>query len=550
MRNLLGGSAAVLLGLAAFFVFAGWWVLIPTNIAWLNYGDRAMHTLGWFFYRDGPWAVPPGASPDLGLELASSVAIADGLPLFAIPFKLLAPWLPHPFQYWGYWWLACFVLQSLFTYGFARQLGASRAVALFAAGFALITPAFLFRVSLHMALAGHWTILAALYLYARRIPPPLWAWPLLLALTAAIHAYLFAICLGLWVAAYVQRLWLRRLPARNSVAEPILLASLSGVVLWTGGFFVISSIGIPGFGFYRLNPLWPVITYDVWSKLIPSLPHGLYDYEGLGWLGIGIFAALLVATVTGALARLTRLATPRWLPLMVMTLAMAIFALSNVIGPLDLQAPPLPLNPLWEIAGNTLRSSGRFVWPLLYIVTIGAVVLAASRLGPRLSVPLLAVALAAQVADSSGGWSLFRSTMPSPSSTWSTPLVSPFWARVPVAGYTRIRAIPVAAYRAKDWQALETYAYVQHMQTDAVYLGRLDEAAREALIRADETALTTGSFELKTLYILDEASARRAARQLAPKDLLTLVDGRYVFARNGAQLVDGLSLPPQVSFTG
>ena len=42
----------MLLGVAVFFVFCGWWVLIPTNIAWLDFADRAMHQLGWMFYRE------------------------------------------------------------------------------------------------------------------------------------------------------------------------------------------------------------------------------------------------------------------------------------------------------------------------------------------------------------------------------------------------------------------------------------------------------------------------------------------------------------------
>jgi len=119
-RDRLGTLAAIALGVAAFFVFAGWWVLIPTNIAWLDYADRAMHQLGWMFYRDAPWGLPPGANPRLGLEISNSIALVDGLPLFAIPFKLLSPLLPQPVQYWCYWWLLCFVLQSLFSYRLSR----------------------------------------------------------------------------------------------------------------------------------------------------------------------------------------------------------------------------------------------------------------------------------------------------------------------------------------------------------------------------------------------------------------------------------------------
>src|ERR1700712_271197 len=114
MRDILFRVAALALGAIVFLVFAGFCVLLPTNISWIGHGDPAMHTLGWFFYRDAPWSLPPGASPRLGIELANSIALVDGLPLLAIPMKLLSPLLPHPFQYWGWWGIACFMLQGLF----------------------------------------------------------------------------------------------------------------------------------------------------------------------------------------------------------------------------------------------------------------------------------------------------------------------------------------------------------------------------------------------------------------------------------------------------
>ena len=210
LRDLLGGLAALALGVAGYFMIFGWWPLIPTNIAFLDHADRAMHTLGWMFYRDAPWGIPPGSSPNLGIELSNSIALVDGLPLFAIPLKLLSAWLPRPFQYWGYWWLLCCMLQAVFAYLLALEMGARRSVAVIAAGFAIMTPAFIFRLTLHMALSGHWVLLAALWLYAKRSPPRLYAWPLLCALTASIHAYLLVMVLAIWLAAWVQRVWMRR----------------------------------------------------------------------------------------------------------------------------------------------------------------------------------------------------------------------------------------------------------------------------------------------------------------------------------------------------
>jgi len=531
------------LGIAAFFVFAGWWVLLPDNLSWLGERDRAMHTLGWLFYRDAPWGLPPGDNSHLGIELANSIGLVDGLPLFAIPAKLLSAWLPRPFQYWGHWWLLCFGLQSLFGYRFARELGAVRSVALVAGGFAVIAPIFLFRISLHMALGGHWLILAALTLYARRVPPALWMWPLLLALAASIHVYLFVMVGGVWFAAWVQRLWLRRPAGPAIVAEPLAIAVAALAVLWAAGLFYTGTLGGAGYGFYRLNLLWPIISQG-WSELVPSLPHSNYDYEGLGFLGIGIFGALLLAVVTGSIVQIRAVATRRWAPLAILCVLLALFALSNVIGLLDRETLPIPLPGPLEQLGRMFRSSGRFVWPLAYLITIGAVVLAARRLTLRLAIPVLVALFTLQVVDSQWNWSAFRRTMPAPAATWPVVLASPFWDRAEAAGYSRLRAIPVVFHN-PDWKALETISLRHHMDIDAIYLGRVDSAAVARLAASEDAAISKGDLEPHTLYVINLATARRIAAALSPDDLLALIDNRIVLARGGAALVDGLGIDPR-----
>ncbi len=543
MRDALGGMAAVLLGIAAFFVFAGWWVLIPDNIAWLALRDRAMHTLGWFSYRDGPWGIPPGDSPDLGLELANSIGLVDGLPLFAIPFKLLSPWLPRPFQYWGYWWLTCFVLQALFAYRFARELNARRLVAVLAAGFAVLTPAFLARLPLHMALAGHWTILAALYLYARRDPPRPWTWPLLLGVTAAIHAYLLAMVLALYAASWLQRLWRQRFTGLAGWLEPIGAGLVVITVMWGVGFFYTGSLGSDGFGYYRLNLVGFVISHG-WSQLVPPLLHSSYDYEGLSFLGIGIFGALALTILSGSIVDLRRLLRSRWLPLLLACLVCGVFALSNVVGLLNRQAEAIPLPHLLETIGNTFRSTGRFVWPMLYLVTLGAVIVGARRLPNRLAVAALGLLLVAQIVDSRAAWGDFRRDVPPPASVWQTGLTSPFWARAVDAGFDRIRAVRTRR-RIMGWRDFEYFAYQHHIRTDIVYLGRTDDIALQSLYAGEQQALAAGELEPKTIYIMSNANARRAAERLRPDDLLAIIDGYVVYARHGAALVEGLGISPQ-----
>jgi hypothetical protein len=543
LRDALGITAAVLLGAAAFLIYCGWWVLIPTNIAWLDFGDRAMHQLGWMFYRQAPWTVPPGASPLLGIEIANSIALVDGLPLFAVPFKLIAQWLPEPFQYWGYWLLLSFVLQSVFAWRIARELEAGRVVALLAAAFVLITPTYLFRVPMHLALSGHWTILAALFLYVRREPPRLWMWPLLLALTSAIHATLLAMVLALWAASLLQRLWTRRSRLVELVGEfgVGLIAILA--VLWTVGFFGNGSYGSYGYGDYKLNLLWPIITYG-WSQIFPDLPHTRFDYEGLSFLGIGVLALLALAIVTGAIGQLRHTISRHWLPLTLMLLALMVFAFSKDLTILNTDLVNLPVPGFIDALGSAFRSTGRFVWPLLYIVTIGAVVLVGRRLRPAIALPIILIAFAAQAVDSSPKWREFAYRMRAPSSTWSTDLKSPLWDRAAEAGYTRIRSIPPDEGFGSDWKALGYYAVTHNMDLDTVYLGRVDKEALQQLRVDGEYALLTGEFEPKTIYILDVRASLMVARRTGPDDLIIMVDHRIVFLPGGRALGEGLDQWP------
>jgi hypothetical protein len=450
LRDALGDLAAVALGLVAFFVLVGWTTLIPTNIAWLSFADRGMHTLGWWFFEKADWSMPPGRSPLLGVELSNSIGLVDGLPLFALPFKLIRGWLPQPFQYWGDWILLSFALQSLFAYGIARQLGTARLVALAAAGFALITPAFLFRIPMHMALSGHWTILAALFLYVRREPPPRWMWPLLTAVVSAIHAYLLAMVFAIWGAALIERVWTKRLSWRSGALELVLGLAATLFVLWIAGFFTSGSTGTYGYGDYKLNLLWPFLSYRDWSTLLPDLPHTKYDYEGLSFLGIGILALLAVTVFSGAILGVRSVLTRRWLPLAVVVILLMVFAVSQKPALLDIPLFAIELPQKLVDLLSTFRSTGRFVWPLLYIVTIGTIVLVGRRFSTRVAVLVVVIALAGQVADSWRGLVIFRHSLPSPSSTWTTELTSPFWDRAAAAGYDRVRAYPIVQGPAGD----------------------------------------------------------------------------------------------------
>lgn len=527
--------AAVLFGIAFCWIWAGPVALDPTSVGWLRNGDPAMHTLGWWAFRDAPWGWPPGASPALGIELGSSVALADALPLFAFPFKLLSPLLPPQFQYWGLWFLLCFSLQAWFGYRLARALGLAPPLALVAALFAIVYPPFLNRISYHMALGGHWSILAALYLYVRPASAR-WAWPLLLGSLAAVHGYLLAIGGALWIASLGQRIWLRNVPRLALLLE--VLAALAAVfaVLYLTGTFMVRGLGSAGFGLYSMN-LVSFFDADGWSSIVPDLETG---YESRVFSGIGILA-LTIALIPFALRSARSILTRRWLPLIIAFVLLTLYAISNIVtlGPLQIAYIPLPgmIQRLAEI----FRSSGRMFWPVGYFGIFVAVLLLARR-WPSHALLIAAVLLALQIADTAHRWTRFRPDGPA-TATWSTPMTSPVWEAL-ATRYQRLRALPLRPVNG-NWRNLSYFAVTHGLATDAVYLGRLDdERFRKALDAADRTA-ATGAFDPAAFYILEPGAALKVWRHVAPDDLMTKIDGLTVFARGAADLARAAGIAPQ-----
>lgn len=154
----------LLLGVLAFFLVIGPRALDPQNIAWLKEGDPATHYLGWLYFRHAPWTFPLGLNPSYGLELGSAVIFSDSNPLLALLFKPFNGWLPQTFQYFGLWLLACFVLQAWFAWKLLGLITDNPVLRLLGTGLLVFSPPMFLRTGGHLSLAGHFLILAALYL--------------------------------------------------------------------------------------------------------------------------------------------------------------------------------------------------------------------------------------------------------------------------------------------------------------------------------------------------------------------------------------------------
>ncbi|WP_339453418.1 DUF6311 domain-containing protein [Pseudomonas sp. EA_5y_Pfl2_R50] len=521
----------LLLGALAFFLVIGPRALDPQNIAWLKDGDPATHYLGWAYFRHSPWTFPLGLNPSYGLELGSAIIFSDSNPLPALLFKPFSGLLPETFQYLGLWLLACFVLQAWFAWKLLGLITDNPVLRLLGAGLLVFSPPLLVRTGGHLSLAGHFLILAALYLALHpAIQRRRWAWGALLAVTALVHAYLLIMVALLWVADLLGKVSLGKLTRRQGGFEFASLFALVSVCCWQAGYFsIVDGAGGGGFGWYRMN-LLALFDPDGWSFVLPDIKMDGGDYEGFNYLGLGGLLLLPVAGI--ALFQrdisLKALLTRRpWLLLAMFGLTL--FALSNHIG-WGTHSFSYPLPRFIEGLASIFRASGRLFWPVFYALFVLVIYLVVRGYRAPVAVVLLALALVAQVVDTRIAWAGLRAAKMIPeTSAWDSPMRDPFWESA-ASHYKNIRAL-MPKNQSDQWQVIADFAATHGLKTDAVYMGRVSPKAQDTAQREALRRLASGEYASDSLYILDEDAMDLAIKSVhSDTDLLTRVDDFVVLA--------------------
>lgn len=530
----------VLLGLMACVWVSGGVMLWPGQVSWLTHSDLAQSYLGWAFYRHAPWAWPLGANPAYGAGLHSSIYYSDSIPLLALLFKPLSEWLPEPFQYFGLWVLACFVLQAVFAW---RLLGLAEARPLdklLGTVFFVLAPPMLNRLGGHMALVGQWMILAALWLCLRpsRRHQRVW-WAVLVAMAMIVHAYLFAMVVAIWVADMVQRQrgMQRMEPVRISgvlrcwFPEWMLVVAATCVVAWLTGFFMVSGHGMQarGFGYYKMNLLAP-FNGDGWSWFGLRFAQAPGEYEGFNYLGLGGIALVATAVLTIAIRRGVRPQRLIPAPLWIVAALLTVLAVTCNVGFGSLQwHMPLPQHWWEKLSHLSLQSTGRMFWVTYYLILLAALLVLLQRLRGAVRTVLLLALVALQLVDLHPGLSGLRTTLLT--RAWSTPvsLHGSFWN---AAGerYRTLRQLPLALM-SPGWETLAFYAQEHRMRTDAVQLARIDWPRFLSLYNHGQAALLGDKLDASTLYLLDDPEVA-VARLAVPADAAALfrLDGHNVLA--------------------
>ncbi len=545
-----------LLGAAFAFYRFGLHVLNPLNISWFR-GDSVGYFLAWHFFRREPWGVPPGRIDGLLAPLGTSIGSADALPLFAFPFKLFSAALPPNFQYLGLWLFAGYALQAVFGYLLMRTFSRSRRLALLAGLFFLVSPIMIFRAG-HVALSSHWIILFALWHYFRtarepfRLRPYAGVWLLIVAIVGLIHPYLAAMVFPIAFVSLLRE-WLRN--NLKLVFALGLLSGLGGVLAlewWLSGLLGTGQeLGKWGFDYFSMN-LNALINPLTHSRLLPTLPAGGGQYEGLAYLGLGMIVLGLVSLVllfrrsarTAPQRVFKRLRASGHLPLAFVAFGFALYALGKFVTLGDAKLFEFGFFANFKTLTGTFRAPGRFFWPTYYLIYLAVLVYLVRRLPRNVAALVLGAGLLLQVGD-------LKINLPFPNGreTFTRNLEDDRWAQL-LGPFETLAVIPAFERTTANREDYIALAYLAASQGKRVTTGAVARLPTE-LYRAGKRLrqeIVLGPRNLGRLYVFSAvAFAERYAPELAPGLRCYELDAYVACYSDKVEVVSGLG--PEIDVT-
>jgi hypothetical protein len=356
--------------------------------------DVAQHIIGQRYFMSDDWHWPLLKTTLLDTPTGVNIAFTDSIPLVALLGKVLHPLLPPGFNFVYLWLGLSLALQPVGAVFALHGTGERRLLpSLAAAVIAASMPTLYWRYP-HAALSAHFVLLVGLGIYLRAVrghSRVLAIGSACMPLTLLIHPYLMVMYVGILAAAPLTLL-LRRNRAWRREALCVLLGLVSTVAFaLLLGYLGNGSPG--GFGEYSMNMLAPI--YPDHSALFDQLhlPMPSDQAEGYQYLGAGLIAAILFAITLQW--RTVLQVTSSHLGLVLFCASCTLFALSTKVYLGDHLILALRNPRIFE----QFRASGRFFWPVAYVLLIGAVALLARVQQRWLMATLLLGCIGLQVTD-------------------------------------------------------------------------------------------------------------------------------------------------------
>ena len=542
-----------------FLYFTGGTPINFLNNEWLSPGDSAWHWINWLFFKETSiLQFPIFENYDYGMELSSSIAINDSLPIMALIFKPFSSILPFDFQYFGLWILICFIMQGQLGLILLRKITKNEFLSFIGACFFILAPPFLWRLWGHYSLMAHWLIILGIIIfYSTNFN--LKNWIFLLILTALVNAYILAIILSIFILDLIFRRSIGEFTKKESLLIFFKTFSLLLLSLYVFGYFSNGvSIGSGGYSLYRANLNTFFNDNNFWSYIMPDIGSIPNDYEGFGFLGIGMIILLVISLyeIFRNQSLINSIFTKKNTYLLCLSLILFLFAITNKVTFGSNVLFEFDLPEVFKLVTRPLRSSGRMVWLIFYLIYCAIFFILARSKHIRVYKYLLPILLIVQILDTGAVASNFRFKMSDSrayylkpyinsndpaniaivktlNSFWDSPLTSPEWVNIK-DNYDKIIYI-YPKNRPKNAYPLVYFAAKNKMATNFGYFSRYKGSKRDEIYSKIDETLNTSSYDINSIYVFDELiddKWKLTLQKCLPTDLCKVLDGYRVFAKD------------------
>ena len=178
--------------------------------------------------------------------------------------------------------------------------------------------------------------------------------------------------------------------------------------MYIAGYFEIRYFdGIAsGYGEYKLNLLSafdPGSNFNTWSYILPDIKlRTLEQAEGFNYFGLGSLIIILLSIVIYIVSKSKFYYIKKNFIFIIASIFFTIIALSNKISFGNVEILNIELNKYILAGLSIFRASGRFFWPVYYLILIFSLVFLFKNISKRKYVTLILTCLLVQVIDISG----------------------------------------------------------------------------------------------------------------------------------------------------
>ena len=494
----------VLFSLSLIFATAKLKIINPTFTDWLEAGD-GIAEISWEFFRRQPvMQFPLGLNPKYGLEISSTMAFDGQIPIMSLIFHPIASQLPERFQYYGIFIFISFTLNYFFASKIFSILRMSSIQIIFNSLALSLSPVILNRYieNTHYALTAAWLIFWAIYLCFNE-NVKFYSWIVLFNLTVFIHFYYILFVTVIFIVQKIYHLIQKKIKLTLFLIQNAIIFFTVIFSMYVIGYFYgnVSSEDL-GYGLFR-STLTSIIDPSGWSFILPDLPELDGTYEGFSFLGLTSLIMIIISILIRFQYKFRKEIESKinFTPIWIAAIILFSYSLSNkiAIGTLELFQFPIPW--FFEKFANTLRSTGRYTWLLVFILFIWISYNLFLKLNTKIYNLILIFALTTSFFDSSK--QLISQRTEKFSSTYETNLTNPAWYELNNC-YKNIRVYPPVAGVDNVYNFL-VLANDLRMGINTGRLGRFSQTAVNTAYADMQERFRNGNYLKDSFYIFSKS---------------------------------------------